>query len=332
MKKTTIEQKPTNPLLQEILPQLYITTMFEDFLNAKKVEGLSQGTLSIYYRVMTNFINYCDTQLIKNFTDIDAPLIRNYMNNMEENGHNPGGRHQAYRVIRTFVYWCVAEEEDSEEMMVWRNPYTSKRLKAPKLVEEPLEPVPDEDIKKMMDSCDNTIRGLRNKAILMILTDTGVRVSELTNMMLTDVDWRTRTIVVTHGKGGKPRSVFFCNDTKKALVAYLRKREDIVPNLFATYKYKWREAGSISYTAMRDIIRDIAKAASVPTPTLHSFRRTFAITTLRNGIDIFTLQRLMGHADLQVLRRYLRQTTTDLKAAHDKFSPVASMKKRTPYS
>ena len=68
--------------------------------------------------------------------------------------------------------------------------------------------------------------------------------------------------------------------------------------------------------------------AGVEMPTLHSFRRSFAITMLRNGVDVFALQRLMGHEDLQVLARYVKQMFGDLKRAHTMGSPVQELLRR----
>ena len=70
------------------------------------------------------------------------------------------------------------------------------------------------------------------------------------------------------------------------------------------------------------MIRRRAAKAGLPEPSLHSFRRAFAINMLRAGVDVFSLQKLMGHADLQVLRRYLVQTTEDIAQAHRMGSPV----------
>ena len=78
----------------------------------------------------------------------------------------------------------------------------------------------------------------------------------------------------------------------------------------------------MTYWGLRQIVRRRSSAAKVETPTLHSFRRAFALNMLRAGVDIFSLQKLMGHADLQVLRRYLAQTTDDIAAAHRIGSPV----------
>jgi len=78
----------------------------------------------------------------------------------------------------------------------------------------------------------------------------------------------------------------------------------------------------LTYWGLNQIILRRAEEAHIEKPSLHDFRRAFALNFLRNGGDIYSLQNLMGHADLQVLRRYLAQTTDDLHIAHRKFSPV----------
>ena len=70
-----------------------------------------------------------------------------------------------------------------------------------------------------------------------------------------------------------------------------------------------------------------AKLAGIEPLSLHGFRRAFALEMLRAGADVFAIQLLMGHGDLQVLRRYLRQVDDDLRAAHMKGSPVEQMRK-----
>jgi integrase/recombinase XerD len=81
-------------------------------------------------------------------------------------------------------------------------------------------------------------------------------------------------------------------------------------------------AERLTYIGLRKVIIRRANQAGINAPTLHSFRRAFAINMLRAGVDVFSLQKLMGHADLQVLRRYLAQTTEDIAQAHRIGSPV----------
>jgi integrase/recombinase XerD len=114
-----------------------------------------------------------------------------------------------------------------------------------------------------------------------------------------------------------PRTVFLGNRSRKAVRSYLKLRKDGSPALWIS------ESGNrLTYSGLRGIVRRRAILAGLEEPSLHSFRRAFAINMLRAGVDIYSLQNLMGHADLQVLRRYLKQTSDDLQAAHHKGSPV----------
>lgn len=78
----------------------------------------------------------------------------------------------------------------------------------------------------------------------------------------------------------------------------------------------------LTYWGLKMVMRRRANLAHVNTPQLHAFRRWFALTCLRSGMDVYSLQELMGHADLQVLRRYLKQTNRDIREAHLRVSPV----------
>lgn len=121
---------------------------------------------------------------------------------------------------------------------------------------------------------------------------------------------------IREGKGGKSRVVFVGSKTMRELMRYLRGKPQTGP-LFRT-----DEGQRLTYWGLRQLIRRRAEAAGVKPPSLHAFRRAFALMSLRAGMDIYSLQRLMGHSDLSVLRRYLAQTEQDLKSAHEKASPV----------
>jgi len=107
---------------------------------------------------------------------------------------------------------------------------------------------------------------------------------------------------------------------RRALASYLRVRADVgdAAPLFATVT-----GGRLTYAGLRAVVRRRASKAGISTaPTLPSFRRDFAIACLRNGVDVYSLQRLMGHADLTILRRYLAQTVEDVRKAHARSGPV----------
>ena len=122
-------------------------------------------------------------------------------------------------------------------------------------------------------------------------------------MSLHDLDLRNGKIIIQKGKGGKFRFVFMSNRTRDSIQSYLKKRTDYLPFLWIS-----KTKSNLKYSGLRQIMRRRAKDANIETPSLHGFRRYFALQMLRSGVDIFSLQKLIGHSDIQILRRYLHQT------------------------
>jgi site-specific recombinase XerD len=163
----------------------------------------------------------------------------------------------------------------------------------------------------LLPICEKTFYGLRDKAVLLGLLDSGSRAKEFLGIKLNDYNQLSGEILIRHGKGGKSRTIFFGKITHRAVRAYLNSRTDYSDALWIT-----GSGEQLTYFGLREIVRRRAIKAKIKTPSLHSFRRAFAINMLRAGVDVFSLQKLMGHADLQVLRRYLAQTTDDIAQAH----------------
>jgi integrase len=147
--------------------------------------------------------------------------------------------------------------------------------------------------------------------------DTGIRASELVSINRIDLDLKDGRIVIKKGKGRKFRIVFISNITREAIQAYLNKRSDNFPQ-----QWIGKTNNSIKYSGLRQIMRRRAKDSNIKTPSLHGFRRYFALQMLRSGVDVFSLQKLMGHSDIQILRRYLQQTEEDIRSAHKLGGPV----------
>jgi site-specific recombinase XerC len=147
---------------------------------------------------------------------------------METDGHNAGGRHAKYRAVRAWLYWFEREAEPDG----WKNPML--KVKRPKVAHEPIEPVPIEDIRAMLATCGNDFTGLRDRAILLCLLDTGARMREFLALNVADVDMIGGAVIIRKGKGRKPRTVFLGKKSRKALRTYLRQRTDEAPALWVT--------------------------------------------------------------------------------------------------
>jgi site-specific recombinase XerD len=288
----------------------------EAFLLDRQARQRSPGTIAHYQKKLAKFQGFAREKGIDSLLELTPHHLREYLIGLAER-HTPGGVDTFYRSLRAFAYW-FEEEYDIEG---WRNPV--RKVKAPKVPERVLGPVALSDLGAMLDTCaTDTKLGCRDRAILLGLLDTGCRAQEFLDICLGDLSTQTGACQIRCGKGAKPRTVFFSGRTLKALQAYLAYRPEIHPlsPLWAT-----RDGTRLKYSGLRSMVRRRSACAGIEVSSLHGFRRAFALCCLRDGMDIFTLQRLMGHADISILRRYLAQTHEDLLRAHMEHSPVDSL-------
>ncbi len=166
----------------------------------------------------------------------------------------------------------------------------------------------------------------RDRAIILTLLDTGVRASELCSNRYRDVNLTTNSIRIQGkgaGKGPKERRVYVGKNTAKVLWKNLLPRLDDIqadaPIFVVGQDGGWRP---INRNVLGKLLKRIAERAGVKDVNPHRFRHTFAIAYLRNDRDIFTLQSLLGHSDLTIVKRYARVAYVDCETAHRKASPV----------
>jgi site-specific recombinase XerD len=293
----------------------YLLTWIEAFLIDRKANGVAAGTLRFYRIKLIMFADYCEAKAIKQICQISPTFIRQFLLYLEEKGHNPGGKHAIYRALRAFFLWY----EDEAEPSGWSNPI--RKVKAPRVPSEPIEPVSIDVVSEMVNTCEKgTFTGDRDIAIMLCLLDTGARANEFLDINLEDIEQARGEILIRQGKGSKPRQVYLGNQSRRALRKYLKHRKDEYSALWVTLPRFG--SGRLSYDGLRGIIQRRAANAKVEEPTLHDFRRAFALSMLRNGTDVFTLAKLMGHTGITVLQRYLKQTNQDTEIAHRRSGPV----------
>jgi len=313
MTDTLLNQWPITKTNEDDLIQPWM----ESFIFDRKIQNMAKGTIHFYISKLKLFLDYCELVNIIYVHQITANIIRNYLAYLENKGHNPGGIHACFRTLKTFLIWW-GEETETEG---WKNPIM--KVKAPKIGVEPLEPVEIDSVEKLLNICEgNNFLSVRDKAIMLVLLDTGARASEVCAMDMEDADFVAGSVLIRCGKGRKPRTVFLGKKTRRYLRAYIKARRNLKEMIDGEALWLTQSGERMGYWGLNQMIRRRAQQAGIKKPELHGFRRAFALNYLRNGGDIYTLQKLMGHADLQVLRRYLAQTNEDLQIAHNKFSPV----------
>ncbi len=289
-----------------------ISDWADNFLFDRKVQGFTPGTITNYRNKLKRFKTFCAQSCITSIEQITPSTLRDYLELLDHDGLTVIGRRNHYSALKTFLRWYDSEEEPPG----WSNPIA--KLKPPKVPDAPIQPIPMADVMKIVDKCPSDFRGLRDKAILLTLVDTGIRASELLQLDLDDLNLSRGSLLICHGKGNKTRTVYVGKNTRKLLKRYLAMRDDDADPLFLSVDDRAR----LTYSGLRWIVINRSKDAKVKPRGIHTFRRLYALTMLRNGVDVITLSRLMGHSDLQVLKRYLAQTDDDLREAHAKASPV----------
>ncbi len=157
----------------------------------------------------------------------------------------------------------------------------------------------------------------RNAAIILLMLDTGIRTGEVVALDVEDIDVKERIVRVKMGKGRKERFLPISAKTAQAVWRYLAEAGHDDGPLFRSAR-----GGRLRRDSLSGLIREIGERAGVKNAHAHRFRHTFAIEFLRNGGDIFTLQRLLGHSSLDMVRRYLALSRADLETAHRRASPV----------
>lgn len=161
----------------------------------------------------------------------------------------------------------------------------------------------------------------RDAALIILLLDTGLRIGEVANLTLRDVDWIDAALAVD-GKTG-PRIVPLGRKAKRALRVYVDRGRTAATSR-ELHVFLTLDGEALSSQAATQVVRRIAEAAGAKASKLgpHSFRHTFSVEFVRAGGDAFTLQRILGHTTIDMTRRYVNLADTDLRAAHRRFAPA----------
>lgn len=318
---------------------LSVSQALEGFLHTKAAEGLSPQTLRNYEHRLRQWIDHIGEVDVVAVTaqDVRGFLVwlrtdyrpRRY--NGDRGPLSPKTLRNIYVTLSSFFTWA-ATEFDFESPM--------KGVPTPKYTQPPVVPLTRDEIDALLDACDFTRRidggnrrryrkqrptARRDRAAIVTLLDTGLRASELCALRIWDVDLRSGRVEVRHGrrggaKGGKGRTVFLGKAARRFAWRYLAEREDGEDPEAPLLVGKWDRP--MNPTSLRQLIKRLAEKAGVRDCYPHRFRHTFAITYLRAGGDVFTLQALLGHSTLEMVRHYARIAEVDLASAHRRASPA----------
>ena len=298
-----------------------LETAKRQFLEYLEIErGRSVKTIENYDHYLTTFFKYAKITLPKNITE---PLVREFRLWLNRQPGTKVGNRMEPMKRRTQNYYLIAlraflkflRRRDIESL-------SPERIELAKVPERSLDLISPAELERLMNSPDlSTPVGLRDRAILELLFSTGLRISELCNLSIDDVDL-TRDEFSVRGKGDKVRVVFLSDEAKTAIRQYLSARQDMDDALFIQYGKKAKNAKELrlSPRAVQRTLKACAiKAGITRKVTPHVIRHSFATDLLRNGADLRSVQALLGHANIGTTQIYTHVTDKHLHDVHKKF-------------
>lgn len=291
--KTFSEQESTKT---EISNQEYLQL----FLEAKRIEGCSERTIQYYRTTIEKLLLNIITPIRK----ITTEEIRHYLVKYQQvNNCSKVTVDNVRRNISSFFSWL--EEED----YLLKSPM--RRIHKIKTKQQVKETISDEAIELLRDNCNC----LRDLAIIDLLYSTGIRVGELVNLNISDIDFDARECVV-FGKGDKERKVYFDAKAKIHLQDYLSNRRDNNQALFVTLDAPFDRL-KISGVEIR--MRRLGRTLNMDKIHPHKFRRTMATRAIDKGMPIEQVQKLLGHSQIDTTMQYAIVNQTNVKTSHQKF-------------
>lgn len=316
-----------------------LSKAIDGFMYTKAAQGRAPGTLADYTVNLTRFCKHLGDPVLEEITSDNIKeffiFLQTYKFDPTNSGKpkthslKPKTISNAWTALSAFFGWCV------EEIGI-NNPLTVKRIK---FKEEPIVPFTEEEVRAMLKVCDysqyhpsNRVdykaprpTRYRDKALIHVLFDTGVRVSELCGMRFSDVDLSNNRIRVT-GKGKKDRYVYISKETAHVLWKYHTKRyinEEPDPSDFVFVDNDG--VHQMTGNGVRQLLRRLGNKAGVQNVHPHRFRHSFAVAWLRNGGDAYTLMDVLGHTTMDMTRKYLNLAQNDIQRVHKRASPIANL-------
>ena len=294
-----------------------IENLLTEFLEHLEIEkGRSQRTLRNYDFYLRRFLEWAKFPAPREITLDKVRRFRLWLNRnvVGRDGQAPKVTTQNYHLIALRSFLKFLAKRDIATL-------APEKIELAKHPDRQVEFLEEEELVRLLNSPlkggDNLV-SLRDSAILEMLFSTGLRVSELANLEIENVNMKRDEFTVT-GKGGKRRIVFLSEKARDAIKKYLAKRQDQSQHLFVSHdraKGKRDDLNLTPRSVQRIVDKHTRKAGITKKVSPHTMRHTFATDLLRGGADIRSVQAMLGHASITTTQIYTHVTNKHLRDVH----------------
>lgn len=280
-------------------------------------QNYSINTIKSYSNDLTNFLNFLNKLNVFNLNEIDYFLLREYLVELHKKKYSARSVNRALSTLRSFFNFLQNEGYIKENPLFLIN-YQKVGKRLPVYLHS-------EEIEELLNVPNkNTPLGFRNFLIIEILYSTGIRVSELINIKIKDINFEDMVIKI-FGKGSKERYALFGVVLKNAILKYLKYfRKELLQNKTNDYLLLNKNGNQLTDRGIRLIIDNIVKRSGIKKNiSPHTIRHTFATHMLNNGADLKIVQELLGHSNLSTTQIYTHVSNIYLKEIYEGTHPRA---------
>jgi integrase/recombinase XerD len=327
-------QQEVNQIVELKSRATRLDNLIQGYRLCARTEGKSEKTIRIYTTALATLRAFLEArQYPADVTEIGAHELREFILHLKQARafeHHPFTRPQDkglsghavncyLRAIRAFWSWLVREE------IIMSSPFS--KVKIPKPPKKVIATFSEKQLNATLRAINtSTPAGFRDWTMILVLLDTGLRASELVRLTMSDINL-DEGLVKVYGKGNKERVVPIGAKVQRAIWKYLHQHRPQPANPLRPTLFLTASGQPVTTDRLRAIIKKYTDKAGIEGVRCspHTFRHTFAISYLRNGGDVFSLQRILGHSSLEIVRIYVNLAVADVKACHRRFSPADNM-------
>lgn len=288
---------------------MLLEAAIQEWILARRADGIRDTTLSTYRSIIGTFSRANEGKLLE---EISAHDMREYLLFIRQHYASEHTRADHNRVLQNF--WSWAQKEYTVPNPMRNISYPNKPQPIPRAASI-------DDIKAMFAAAGKGTTGVRNRAILAFLLDTGARAAGVVGLKMVDLDMEKRRALVTE-KGNKTRGVVFSSYTAALLSEWLAVRSPV-----ATVFYNVDTLNPLTPHGLYQLTKRLARRAGVRERfNPHAFRHTFAKEYLLAGGDLATLSKILGHRDVSTtVNNYTVFTDREIREKHDQYTPVSKL-------